>query len=246
MLEKQIAKTKNRTAEDINGDLEYLDSIKDELTAEEISEMAGSLRQELQFAEEIQAETSKYQRFSKVRKGSGASAISGEMIEDTERRLTINPETGAANYHVGPRSIKWLENAVDVEMSRHGSGETAFWYGNIIDKSPQTGIGNRYTAAQLSMAERQVRTHIEQRIAAPYAENSLDLLKDKLTQQNTELTALKDRGVTAGGKHNDARALVLRDLTAGESPVYLLASISSHGQQEDFVYQLGPAAKQPQ
>lgn len=149
-------------------------------------------------------------------------------------------------HRVTSEQVMWLRDTeADVTVSRCTSpGGKGFWLGDL---TPHSGATRRYMRRQFSEGVQSdimdgLKLHIGQKVDAPdHREITLRPLERSDTRERTTLNTYKDDAIVPQGFNaNSIRVLVLEDNPADETaePVYLMASVAMHDDQQRLIYNL--------
>ncbi len=155
---------------------------------------------------------------------------------------TSSAEAATGIYTLSREQVSWLskpeaQTGITLETSPHGN---SFWFANITGFSNATKTdGRHFRRDQVEQIESKIKTHIGIKVDQPDLQTpNLRPLNSEPVAQHTSFNAYKEDNVTAQGlRPNHTRALVLED-TSTTVPVYLVAQICTHDQQQGKIYGL--------
>jgi len=227
-----------QTAPQLEAQRLYLDEVKQEgegLTGQERADhdsLVGELKVDLAAADAYQAAAAL-----------AIEAARSYLDSDTAR----SPESTPSAYQVGPDKVGWVSQDAAVELTQHTSPSGhPFQIGRMTELSARTSVDRKMIRPDTyDRIEDIVTTHVAAKLDAPDSRyRALRPLKNEPTAQDTTLNAYKDDQVNPPGFGDNAlRVLVLEDPAGAgggeaETPVYLIASVCKHDDQQRLIYGL--------
>lgn len=183
---------------------------------------------DLKLAEDMQAEANMHlQRQQQIGRASLKNTV--EVINPAEKREVTRDD------------IAWLsEKKIVVPLERRMTplGKPFLW-GRLTEFSNRTQVdAQTFPNHVMENIEETLLRHVSNKIEAPdHRTRDLRPLEPSITREHTSFNPYKDDNV-GGLKANDVRALILEDGTNREEPIYYIAAVCKHAEQQQLIYGL--------
>jgi hypothetical protein len=209
--------------------------------AEFLQELRSTIEVDLAILEKNRSLREQQIESSKQAKQALAALALREANPSDERVVVKENDPHQAVYKASSDEITWLPGDRDVAVTLMASDEgKQFWFGDLSSKANRTNIGRRFRKEAVEEAQEIVADHIKSKLdAADAIAIELRPLEKGDTRDRTTLNPYKDDDVVPSGeKPNNVRVLVLEDTKAAELPVFLFASMCTHAEQENLIYNI--------
>ncbi len=183
---------------------------------------------ELERAEAMQNEADKYWQL--------AQQMGVTLVQQAVEAAQANKSREISQGQVG-----WLsEKKIDVPLEQRFSpnGKT-FLFGRVTEASKRTRVNEQVFPEPVMVGiEEAIVRHIGSKIDAPDRRaRDLRPLEPSATREHTSFNPYKDDNLSINND-DGIRALILEDGSNRDEPVYYLASVCTHDEQQQLIYGL--------